>query len=285
MGPSRTYQLSLTTQGPTYPPSEVMDANGDFVVIGRINRDDGAGGISNGWGCAIVSAESPLPPFGGNEPYRIVRDLPDHPGQFSPADNEIVLYTLPLPLPLPCSNYPTVFAPEQIPKASEVVRPSYPFHQVDVPDLRAQDGPKVTEPVTLGTWGRARGELEVRLADDAKSSEFRFDFAGMLPNSLYTVMSLRARDLDPAGPTRPGPLGVPNAFVTDQDGKGRYRAVLPDPFPAPGTGGNRIVNVIVLWMSYQQNYGGAIGQFGLGGDIHAQLKLQGPSFEDFTTTG
>ncbi|MDA5279984.1 hypothetical protein ACWGHM_14910 [Streptomyces sp. NPDC054904] len=283
MGPSRTYQLSLTTQGPTYPPSEVMDANGDFVVIGRINRDDGAGGVSNGWGCAIVSAESPLPPFGGNEPYRIVRDLPDHPGQFSPADNEIVLYTL--PLPLPCSNYPMVFAPEQFPKASEVVRPSYPFHQVDVPDLRAQDGPKVTEPVTLGTWGRARGELEVRLAGDAKSAEFSFEFAGMLPNSLYTVMSLRARDLDPAGPTRPGPLGVPNAFVTDQDGKGRYRASLPDPFPAPGTGGNRIVNVIVLWMSYQQNYGGAIGQFGLGGDIHAQLKLQGPSFEEFTTTG
>ncbi|MFF3013651.1 hypothetical protein [Streptomyces sp. NPDC057939] len=283
MGPSRTYQLSLTTQGPTYPPSEVMDANGDFVVIGRINRDDGTGGVSNGWGCAIVSAESPLPPFGGNEPYRIVRELPDHPGQFSPADNEIVLHTL--PLPLPCSNYPMVFAPEQFPRASEVVRPSYPFHQVDVPDMRAQDGPKVTEPVTLGTWGRARGELEVRLADDAKSAEFRFEFAGMLPNSLYTVMSLRARDLDPAGPTRPGPLGVPNAFVTDQDGKGRYRASLPDPFPAPGTGGNRIVNVIVLWMSYQQNYGGAIGQFGLGGDIHAQLKLQGPSFEEFTTTG
>ncbi|MFJ6481408.1 MULTISPECIES: hypothetical protein [unclassified Streptomyces] len=283
MGPSRTYQLSLTTQGPAYPPSEVMDENGDFVVIGRINRDDGAGGVSNGWGCAIVAADSPLPEFGKNEPYRIVRELPDHPGQFSPADNAIVLHTL--PLPLPCSNYPMVFAPEQFPDASEVVRPSYPFHQVAVPDLRAQDGPKVTEPVTLGTWGRARGELEVRLSDDRKSGEFGFEFSGMLPNSLYTVMSLREHDLDPAGPTRPGPLGVPNAFVTDQDGRGRYRAVLPDPFPAPGTGGNRIVNVVVLWMSYQQNYGGAIGQFGLGGDIHAQLKLQGPSFGEFITTG
>ncbi|MEV4869895.1 hypothetical protein [Streptomyces syringium] len=282
MTQSRTFQLSLTTQGPAYPPSEVMDGNGDFIVIGRINRDNGAGGVSQTWGSAIVSADSPLPKFGEHQPYEIVRELPDHPAQFSPADNEIVLHTL--PLPLPCNNYPMVFAPEQCPDAHLVTRPSYPFHQVAVPDLRAQDGPKVTEPVTLGKWAEARGELEVRLVDGGTAAEFACDFSGMLPNSLYTVMSLREHDLDPDGPTRPGPLGVPNAFVTDQDGKGRYRAVLPDPFPAPGAGGNRIVNVIVLWMSYQQNYGGAIGWFGLGGDIHAQLKLQGPSFMEFVTT-
>jgi hypothetical protein len=30
--------------------------------------------------------------------------------------------------------------------------------------------------------------------------------------------------------------------------------------------------------------GGAIGWFGLGGDIHAQLKLQASSFTQFETT-
>ena len=97
-------------------------------------------------------------------------------------------------------------------------------------------------------------------------------------------MSLRQRDLDPLGPTRPGPLGVPNVFITDGRGDGRYRAVLPNPFPAADApGANRIVNVVVLWMSYQMNRGGAIGWFGLGGDIHAQLKLRTASFAEFET--
>ena len=111
-----------------------------------------------------------------------------------------------------------------------------------------------------------------------------FEFSGLIPDSLYTVMSLRQRDLDPGGPTRPGPLGVPNACVADEHGKGCYRAVLPNPFPSAGSHhANRIVNVVVLWMSYQMSRGGAIGWFGLGGDIHAQLKLPSPSFSEFET--
>lgn len=106
----------------------------------------------------------------------------------------------------------------------------------------------------------------------------------MIPSSLYTVMSLRQRDLDPTGPTRPGPLGVPNVFVSDERGDARYHACLPSPFPAAHSlGANRVVNVVVLWMSYQMNRGGAIGWFGLGGDIHAQLKLQGAAFSEFET--
>ena len=29
--------LSITTQGPTYPPSEIMDEDENFIVIGKIN--------------------------------------------------------------------------------------------------------------------------------------------------------------------------------------------------------------------------------------------------------
>jgi len=36
-------------------------------------------------------------------------------------------------------------------------------------------------------------------------------------------------------------------------------------------------------MSYQMNCGGAIGWFGLGGDIHAQLKLAEPGFQTLQT--
>ncbi|WP_137992721.1 hypothetical protein [Streptomyces vilmorinianum] len=282
MGHVRDYELSLTTQGPTYPPSEVMDEHGDFIVIGRVNRAGPDGRTTSEWGAAVVAADSSLPPFGENHPYTIVKELPLDPAELTETDRNRVLHTL--PLPLPCANYPMVFAPEQCPEADSVRRPSYPFHQVPVPDLRPEDGPKLTSPVTLGQWVRAKGRLEVSLTEDERGARFFFEFAGLVPDSVYTIMSLREHDLDPAGPTRPGPLGVPNVFVTDEDGNATYRAVLPNPFPAPGTpGANRIVNIVVLFMSYQQNYGGAIGWFGLGGDIHAHLKLRQPSFQEFIT--
>ncbi|MET7570702.1 hypothetical protein ABZT04_19710 [Streptomyces sp. NPDC005492] len=279
---TRTYELSLTTQGPTYPPSEVMNADGDFVVVGRVNRPGPDGSVRSEWGSAIVSPESELPPHGQNAPYRIVRELS---AELSPADRDMVLYTL--PLPLPCNNYPMLFAPDQCPQAHLVRRPSYPFHEVPIPDLRPEDGRRVTEPVTLGQWAQAQGWLEVATVNGEHDAEFRFEFSGLIPDSMYTVMSLRENDLAPApaGPFRPGPLGIPNVFLADSAGKGHYRATLPNPFPAPGAPGpRRIVNIVLLWMSYQQNYGGAIGFFGLGGDIHAQLKLQEASFQEFVTT-
>ncbi|MEY9944265.1 hypothetical protein [Kitasatospora sp. GAS1066B] len=276
---TRTYDLSVTTQGPLYPPSEIVDEDGNFVVIGRINRPGPDGGTVSAWGSAVVSPASPLPPLGQNLPYAIVRELDTDP---TAPDASTELYTL--PLPLPCNNYPMLFAPAQRPDAHEVKRPSHPLHNAPIPDLREEDGPKVREPITIGQWVQARGQLKVHVPAHRRGADFSFAFTGLIPNSLYTVMSLREHDLDPAGPTRPGPLGVPNAFITDDHGMAHYQATLPNPFPEAGSpGSNRVINVVVLWMSYQQNYGGAIGHFGLGGDIHAQLKLQGPSFQEFTT--
>ncbi|MGK4585108.1 hypothetical protein [Kitasatospora sp. HPMI-4] len=277
---SRSYELRMTTQGPLYPPSEVMNADGHFVVIGAINRPAADGTVAAEWGSALVAADSTLPPFGRNAPYRIVRELP---AELSDEDREMVLCTL--PLPLPCSNYTAVMAPEQQPDPFSVVRPSYPFHQVPIPDLQPEDGPKVTRPVTLGQWIKARGSLTVTLAEEDTAADFRGRFHGLIPNSLYTVMAIRRRDLDPDGPSHPSPFGVPNVFVADEEGNGSYYARMPNPFPAPDAkdADNRIVNFVVLWMSYQLNYGGAVGRHGLGADIHAQLRLPGPGFEEFTT--
>ncbi len=276
---TRSFELSTTTQGPAYPPSEVMDEHGNFIVIGWINRSGGSGTTVREWSSALVRADTPVPTFGEHLPYKIVRELE------SPLPSEaraLTLYTL--PLPLPCNNYPMLFAPDQRPDAHTLRRPSFAFHKVPIPDLRWEDGPKVTEPITLGRWVDGRGRLELSVPGDRRSAEFRCEFAGLIPNSLYTVMSLREHDLDPRGPTRPGPLGVPNAFITDDRGNASYSATLPNPFPTrDAVGSNRIVNIVVLWMSYQRSYGGAIGEFGLGADIHAQLKLRTPSFEELTT--
>ncbi|MCW7539300.1 hypothetical protein OOT46_15760 [Aquabacterium sp. A7-Y] len=272
-----TFTLSVTTQGPLYPPSEIVNEEGDFVVVGRIPRADG----TLPWAGAIVSARTAAPPFGQPGVHEVLRwiDL-DAPGELS----GMVLHTL--PLPLPCNNYPMLFAPEQRPQAHREQRASFPLHRAPVPDLRDEDGRRELAPVTLGRWLQARGELQVSVAPDARSALFEFSFEHLVPDSLYTVMSLRQRDLDPEGPTRPGPLGVPNVFVTDAQGRARYWARLPDPFPDPARpGANRIINVVVLFMSSQMSHGGAIGWYGLGGDIHAHLKLKAPAFLDLRTQG
>lgn len=273
---NNTYKLVVTTQGPTYPPSEIMDKDGNFVVIGMINSADSEGRLLQEWGSAIVASDSELPSFGKNLPYKIIKKFDWK--SLRPID-DCILYTL--PLPLPCNNYPITFAPEQSPIIRE--RRHYPLHEAPIPDLRAHDGRKVTQPIMLSDWIRAEGELQVSLIKNQTAAVFDFEFDRLIPNSLYTIMALRQLDLDPVrGPTRPGPLGVPNVFITDDRGCGKYSATMPNPFPAEAQG-NRIMNVVVLWMSTQMSYGGAIGHYGLGGDIHAQLKLPGKFFSEFTT--
>ncbi len=270
---SRQYELVPTTQGPLYPPSEAMDQQGNFVVVGRINREGALGGSAE-WGAALV-APSEAPSFGRHSPYTVVEEL-----DLSDSERlrEIVLHTL--PLPLPANNYHMLFAPEQNPDAHSVTRPSVPFHLVRYPDERDIDGPKRLPPITLARWMAAKGNLTVRYSIDGGPAEFELVMSGLLPNSLYTVMTLKAWDLRPDNPTRPGPLGIPNVFVSSNDGFGYYKATLPDPFPQEG---NRVINVIVLWMSEQRSYAGAIGHYGLGGDVHAQLKLQSNSFYDINS--
>ncbi|WP_249402400.1 hypothetical protein [Streptomyces sp. YIM 121038] len=258
-----------------------MDSEGHFVVVGRIHRTAPDGSVGSPWGAALVHKDTPLPSFGQRLPYRIVRELST---PLSTADHDVILHTL--PLPLPCSNAPMVFAPEQLSHPGCVQRPSYPLHQVPIPDLRPADGPKVTEPIVLGQWLRAYGEVRAQLTDRGRKARFSLDLEGLIPDSLYTVMSLRRSNLTPPTPTRPGPLGVPNVFVTDRKGRGTYTAELPDPFPPPDSTSapDRIINIIILWMSYQQNYGGAIALFGLGADIHAQLKLPDAGFQELVTS-
>jgi hypothetical protein len=275
----KEYELSLTTQGPTYPPSEVMDADGNFIVIGRLNLESDEGALCQEWGAAIVGSDSITPKFGENVPYNIIKLL-DLNNLCDDANK--VLYTL--PLPLPCNNYPMIFAPSQTP-AFVNKRESYPLHLAPIPDERKLDGRKLKEPITLAQWVKAKGHLCVEVENGNLEAVFSFRFKSLIPNSLYTVMALRELDLNPISPSRPGPLGIPNVFITDQEGNATYRVTMPNPFEAKAIKGrNRIVNVVVLWMSTQMSYGGAIGHYGLGGDIHAQLKLQVPSFMEFNTS-
>lgn len=276
----KIYELSVTTQGPTYPPSEIMNEDGNFIVVGLINKINNKSDFIQEWGAALVSKNSSVPAFGMNKAYEIIKyyDL-----EALQATDDEILYTL--PTPLPCNNYPGIFAPDQLPEANNLIQPSYPLHKAPIPDMRDFDGLKVTGPIYLSDWIKAQGEMEVSLTNDRKAAVFDFDFKHLVPNSMYTVMALRENDLNPANRSRPGPLGIPNVFITDSDGQGRYQATMPNPFEsADAPNRNRIINVVLLYMSRQMSYGGAIGHHGLGGDIHAQLKLTKSSFWEFNTT-
>ncbi|MCD9496571.1 hypothetical protein [Photobacterium carnosum] len=269
----QTYCLSVTTQGPLYPPSEVMDSQGNFVVIGLIPS-----GNKLIWGRAIVSSDSNLPQLGCIAPYNILQDINN---MTRKMQSDVILYTLPLPIPM--NNYGMTFAPEQRPQANTETRNSIPLNEGYIADFRVADGKREVAPITLADWLDGEGWLDVQLIDDKKRAKFSFTFTKLVPNSVYTVMSLRENDLAQENPTRPGPLGIPNSFITDSQGNADFWAELPNPFPDHSLNGNRVINVVVLYMSSRQTYGGAIGIYGLGGDIHAHLKLKSRSFDEFLT--
>ncbi|MDP5211008.1 hypothetical protein [Microbulbifer sp. 2205BS26-8] len=243
-----------------------MNKNKEFVVIGYINEQVEGQTIPK-WGAAIVSQKTELPPFGEIQPYHIERYLDFSAGS---SDLEMELYTLPLPLPV--NNYPMLFAPEQAPSAHHVIRDSLPLNMA-VPDYIEEHSRQYDTPITLAQWIQAKGNLSIKVMPN-QDAWFEASFEGLIPNSLYTVMALREQDLNPSSPTRPGPLGVPNAFITDDKGCAEYKRLMKTPFCRTTGKKNKIINIVILFMSSQSCHGGAIGIHGLGGDIHAQLKLK-----------
>ena len=167
------YQLSVTTQGPLYPPSEVMDENGNFVVVGMINQmNDGV--IETTWGAAIVSSESELPKFGLKAPYKIVKKLtPKDLGSYG----DTPLYTL--PLPLPCNNYGMLFAPTQRPDANDLKRKSLPLHDA-VPDFCHEHSRQNESPITLNNWMKAKGVLTVNIMSNKCDAKFSIKMSGLV---------------------------------------------------------------------------------------------------------
>ena len=83
-GPSITLRMAGSTQGPLWPPSEIVDKDGNFIVVGDILRDVGGGEIKLVPGAALVSPHT-VPPLNASgvedfsnifgAPYKIVKEL------------------------------------------------------------------------------------------------------------------------------------------------------------------------------------------------------------------
>ena len=104
LGPSVTVPLQNMTQGPVWPPSEVADRDGNFILVGGfILQEDESGKIVRvpNFNGVLVSKDT-IPPlkygledFSGpnlfGAPYRLIRNLDLRPGS---SDMEQVLYSL-----------------------------------------------------------------------------------------------------------------------------------------------------------------------------------------------
>lgn len=92
--------LPITTQGPYWPPSAIMNKNGDFVVVGTLLRTDKNGKVYPDYNAAAIVSKDTTPPldqqgvedfsnpFGA--PYSIIRELDISKDS---SDLDIELYT------------------------------------------------------------------------------------------------------------------------------------------------------------------------------------------------
>ncbi|PIQ42391.1 MAG: hypothetical protein COV52_05150 [Gammaproteobacteria bacterium CG11_big_fil_rev_8_21_14_0_20_46_22] len=263
------YKLTLTTQGPSYPPSEVGNNDGDFVVLGLLNEVNNTNTLEKNWGMALVSKDSPTPTFGEELPYDIKRMLSIE------NDGEMILYTL--ASPLPCNNYPHVASPFYKKNLCDLTRDSYPLHLAPISDETPWNTRQLKKAITLKQWCKASGCLTVNHDKKNDTASFNIECNGLIPNSLYSVIGLRRNNLAPKNTTRPEPLGIPNVFTSNDIGQGHFSTKIESPFQRH----NPIISIAILFMSSQMSYGGAISGYGLGIDIHVQLKLLPPGLSEF----
>ena len=102
--------------------------------------------------------------------------------------------------------------------------------QVAISQL-SQQGP--SEPIDLATWSRARAVVSIR-CDDQGGSLFRLVAKNLLPERLYSVWGNYST---PIGLFAFPFSGLPNAFVTDDNGRGSIERNLNGcPLDPPGEG-------------------------------------------------
>ncbi len=163
--PMEIRNFNITTQGPPWPPSTLVDKSGNFVVVGTVITQDAAGGIKTvPNGAALVSKDT-VPPLNaqGKEdfsnpfaaPYTIIRNLDLSRGS---RDRKIELFTpsfgpftgswgggprIPMEgaskynlnmIPTPC---PEIFPSES--QKTSFTRPSFPLQQYPILGFQGDD--------------------------------------------------------------------------------------------------------------------------------------------------
>lgn len=98
--PTEVRDFNMTTQGPPWPPSTVVDKDGNFVVVGTVLTRDNSGTVVSVPGKAALVSKNTVPPLDSNgvedfsnplaAPYKVIRYLDLRHGS---RDRKIVLYS------------------------------------------------------------------------------------------------------------------------------------------------------------------------------------------------
>jgi hypothetical protein len=156
-GPSVSVPLSNSTQGPLWPPSEVVTEDGDFILVGTVLTEVAPGQIVPLPNQAVLVSKETVPPLDKNgredfsnplgAPYKVIRPLDLTPES---KDLEMVFHTLSFgPFEGPFGGRPRIPregdspynlnaahpCPELFPSASQrgsYTRPSFPLHETSI---------------------------------------------------------------------------------------------------------------------------------------------------------
>jgi hypothetical protein len=347
--PSVTFPFQSTTQGPLWPPSEIANEEGDFILVGQVLTETAPGQIVPLPTQAALVSKATVPPLDKNgredfsnplgAPYKVIRPLDLSPGS---KDLKMVLHTLSFgpfegafgggpripregesPYNLNGTQPPCL---ELFPSTSQrltYTRPSFPFHKAPIwgfqGDQLAYDvdtgepydphtgsgsscppegcpGENIidtrrTKPITLGEWLRARGEIKITLTRFNEevgaytAAHFNFRFRDLPPHAVFTILAIRRNVVEPLPKVRPpNPLGIPNVLISDAQGRAKFSAVVPNPFPDPMTDdkGLRVIALVVDYHSDYMSKGACPTRLGAGVDGHPILSTAADGTRDIT---
>ncbi|MGH8593153.1 MAG: hypothetical protein ACREV3_04665 [Gammaproteobacteria bacterium] len=117
------------------------------------------------------------------------------------------------------------------------------------------------DPITLGTWLKARGHMTITCKEDG-SARVRARFEKLIPNGVYTMWGLWKT----TPPGAPGPMlvpfplgGVPNSLVPDEDGDATFKRTLALCPMDSAPDGSQLLFAALAYHSDSSLYGGVTG--------------------------
>lgn len=298
--------LPVTTQGPMWPPSETVNENGHFVLVGNVFERDMNGNVVVSPGQAVLVDKNTTPPLDehgvedpslGGAPYQILRQLdlsegsPDldmelFSNSYGPANGRGGRPNIPREgdsaynlngAGIVCSD---VFPASS--QADQYTRPSLPLAEVPVYGFKGDDVSHDADtgealPASEPSVDRRR-TTPVTLGDWVQSrGKVAVKLSDRQPGGQFAraTFHFRLHDMLPNSlytvwavrSQGPDALAIPNVITTDERGKGTAGFEVVNPFPADDPA-QRIRGLAIVYHSDQQTWGGCFSRFGPGVDAH-----------------
>lgn len=303
---SRTIELPVTTQGPLWPPAEVVDENGHFVLLGTSLETDREGNVVGIPQQALLVSKHTVPPLNdegvedpalGGAPYSVIRpldlnegsadlDITLHANSYGPAQGQGGRPNIPRQgettynlngAGIVCRD---VFPGES--QAESYTRPSLPLQEVPIYGFTG-DGVRYDvdtgEPMAqLEPAVDHRRTDPITLGDWVRAQGLvKVKLFGHSADGNYTHANFdfRFKNLIPNGlytvwavrDRGPDALALPNVITTDVNGSGHASFRVRNPFPM-GDSDLRIRGLAIVYHSDHQTWGGCFSRFGPGVDAH-----------------